>query len=396
MVFSALSLDRDRRRLWKQWDQRLFVLVSTGDYVLGVDGSVSGSLGIDGVNTVNGIRAGLDIANAHGGANGHHIGIVVRDDGSDPTRAVANVREFKSLGASAMIGFTASAPSAGAAPLAQELAIPLFAAVIASTALNPVQKYIFTSDADYTKYAAAQVDIVKQLAGTAGVPASPRIAIFNFASPAGQAWHDAILPVISKDGFQLVAQESSLPSSTDYSAQVARIAAAKPDVILDIINPTGIKALTNAMISQGMPSSTLIVGFISTTTLAFMSSLPWKNFISLTTANFPLDSTVPVLKDARTEAAYLGQDPNYLLYLNGYMQALIMVDALKRCGYPCSGAKMASALENTNLDTAGLAFGPLVLSPTSHAAITRAGFLKVDPTTNKAVAVGKPIDLAAV
>jgi ABC-type branched-subunit amino acid transport system substrate-binding protein len=367
----------------------------TGSYTIGADGALSGSFGVDGTPPINGIKAGIDSANANGGAGGHQIKLIVRDDGSDPTRAVANIREFSTIGVSAMMGFTASAPSAGAAPLAGQLQIPMLATSLANTFLHPVQPYVYTSDADYAKYAAAQVNIVKQLAGTGTVPSSPRIAVFNFATPAGQAWHDAIVPVIKADGFQLVDQEATSPASTDYGPQVARLAAAKPDAILDIINSTGITALTNAMIAAGMPSATLIVGFPSTTSLAFMKALPWKSFIAMSTANFPLNSNVQVLKDARTEAAKLGADPNVLLYLVGYMQALVVVDALKRCGYPCSATQMQAALDKTDLDTHGLSFGKLAFSSSNHAAVTTVGFLKVD-SSGSAVTVGKPIDFATI
>jgi branched-chain amino acid transport system substrate-binding protein len=365
-----------------------------GDYTIGADGALSGSFGVDGTPPINGIKAAIDSTNTSGGVNGHKIKLVVRDDASDPTRAVANVREFSTLGVSAMMGFTASAPSAGAAPLAGELKIPMLATSLANTFLHPVQPYVYTNEADYAKYAAVQVFIVKQLAGTGTLPSKPRIAIFNFATPAGQAWNAAIVPIIKSNGFQLVDQEATSPASTDYGPQVARLAAAKPDAILDIINSTAITALTNAMIAAGMPTTTLIVGFPSTTSLAFLKALKWKNFIAPSTANFPLDSSVPVLKDARDEAQKLNADPNVYLYLLGYMQGLIVVDALKRCGYPCSPNQMQAALDSTNLDTNGLAFGKLVFSPTNHSAITTVSFLKVDPTTGTAVQVGQPIDIS--
>jgi ABC-type branched-subunit amino acid transport system substrate-binding protein len=368
----------------------------SGEYTIGADGALSGSFGVDGTPPINGIKAGIDNANANGGAGGHKIKLVVRDDASDPTRAVANVREFSTIGVSAMMGFTASAPSAGAAPLAGELEIPMLATSLANTFLHPVQPYVYTNEADYAKYAAAQVYIVKQLAGKGSLPSSPRIAIFNFATPAGQAWNAAIVPIIKANGFQLVDQEATSPASTDYGPQVARLAGAKPDAILDIINSTATTALTNAMIAAGMPTTTLIVGFPSTTSLAFLKALPWKNFLAPSTANFPLESNVQVLKDARTQAQKLNADPNVYLYLLGYMQALIVVDALKRCGYPCSTKQMQSALDKTDLDSHGLAFGKLKFSPTNHSAITTVAFLKVDPGTGNAARVGEPIDISTL
>jgi hypothetical protein len=56
--------------------------------------------------------------------------------------------------------------------------------------------------------------------------------------------------------------------------------------------------------------------------------------------------------------------------VNGYVQAYVMSQALKKCGYPCSSDKLQSTLESLhNLDTKGLTFGKWVYSHSDHSGI---------------------------
>ena len=368
----------------------------SGSYTLADDESLTGPFGTQGIPVSDGIQAAVAVANAHGGVNGHKVKLIVRDDQSSAATAVTNFNEFASDNVSAVVGVTASTASSAMAPLANSDHIPLLSTDLATTLLSPPQPYIFTSDANYANYAAAQVGIVKQLAAAGKLPKTPRIAILSFSTPAGQSWAASVLPAAAKDGFPVVAQLATLPSSTNYGPQAASIASSKPNVILDIVNEAALAALVPAMQSAGVSNSTLLVGFISDTQLSFMKALGWPDFISMSPDNFPQSSHAAVLNSPRNEAKTFNVDPNQTLYLQGYAAGLIALNALARCGYPCNGQKMKKAIQTTNLNTKGLSTSNLIINTTNHAAVHSVTFLGVDPLSGKLEVVGKPISFVGL
>jgi hypothetical protein len=66
-----------------------------------------------------------------------------------------------------------------------------------------------------------------------------------------------------------------------------------------------------------------------------------------------------------------GGDPNGIFSPIGWVMGAIITDAFTRCGFPCSGSQMKTALEKLGsigtLD--GFAAGPIQLSSSNHQAI---------------------------
>jgi hypothetical protein len=65
-----------------------------------------------------------------------------------------------------------------------------------------------------------------------------------------------------------------------------------------------------------------------------------------------------------------GYDPSHPYTDEGYADAQLVFDALKRCGYPCSGTQLQSKLEQVDTNLDGLAFGPVVWSNSFHSGPT--------------------------
>lgn len=367
----------------------------TGDYQLGVTSDLTGPFKAVGVPVSDGIRTAAEGINKRGGVNGHKVILTARDDASDGAKGLANIREFAtSVKASGVLGMNSSVAASGAGPAAVELQIPIVGMGLPTSLLRPVSPYNFMVEADYDKQAAAQVTIAKQLSDAGTLPKNLRIALLWFQTPAGQAWHDQAVKTATSLGLTPVESQSVVPGAADYSAPIQRLQTAKPDAIALFMTSAGVVPAVTKMKSVGFPDSTMLIGFNSTTTASFMKSLPWTNFISLSAFKEANGGTGAIFtnlaEDAKTQGIDSLAQPNQA-FLEGYVLVQIVAEALNKCGYPCPGDKLKSALEKTSTNVGGLAFGTLVFSPTSHSAVTVVGFEKYDSAKGGLVPVGQPV-----
>ena len=79
--------------------------------------------------------------------------------------------------------------------------------------------------------------------------------------------------------------------------------------------------------------------------------------------------------------------PHYMA--EGWVSAMVLDGALRRCGWPCSKDKLAAALASLTVDTKGLRGGPIEWTGDNH--YRRATYYKVyrwDPARAAVVAAG--------
>ena len=344
----------------------------------------------------NGLKAAVDVANKNGGVDGHKIEIVVRDDASDPARGLERIREFATrVKASAVVGVNSSVVGAAAAPLVEQMKLPMIGSGLPSDLVNPVKPYVYVSKTDFESQARAKVDFVLQQIEAGEIKPNPRVATLYYSTPAGNLWHEAAEARAKEAQLNVVESQSAQITATDLSGQVARIAAAKPDVVLIFMNAPGVTTVVNQMGRIGVDENTLLIGFNATTSAPFLKELKWKNFVSLGDVRDANAGDSQTFTDMQAGAKSVDTDPNTPSFLDGYMQGLLVLEALKNCGYPCPGEKMKAALDKTSLDGGGLTWGPYRYSPTSHMPVTVVQFERWDEAQGARVAVGDPIQLGS-
>lgn len=137
--------------------------VTDTEVVIGVTHPLTGPAASWGVNISGGMKAWADHINEQGGIHGRKIKLMIKDDGYNPARAVANLQEMKNK-IFAVAGQLGSAPCNAAKDFYPENKIPLITAYgnleIYAKQPKEKQKYYFVSYPNYedeteymTKYA---------------------------------------------------------------------------------------------------------------------------------------------------------------------------------------------------------------------------------------------------
>jgi hypothetical protein len=83
-----------------------------------------------------------------------------------------------------------------------------------------------------------------------------------------------------------------------------------------------------------------------------------------------------------------------------WLMTFLMVDGLKKCGFPCSSSSLEQAVDGlgSNITYPGekIEYGSLTVSPKVHNILKTVQLYKWDSTSNAVVASGSPVDIGPV
>ncbi|MGC8837195.1 MAG: ABC transporter substrate-binding protein [Anaerolineae bacterium] len=197
--------------------------------VFGMVAPMTGDAADYGVQLETGVRLAIEEINAAGGIAGRPVDLVVCDDKCDPYEAsmcaqkmVADSRIF------AIIGHVCSSCTLAGAPIYEQAGLTVM--TVSST--NPVitkkgWKHVFRTIAHDGMQGPLMAQFAVQELG------AKRLAIMYASHDYGKGLLDATLPEIPKLGAEAVAVETYVPGvDKDFSAQLTKIAQAKPEALL--------------------------------------------------------------------------------------------------------------------------------------------------------------------
>jgi branched-chain amino acid transport system substrate-binding protein len=160
---------------------------------------------------------------------GEKIEYTVLDDGSDPTKAVANARKLASdENADVIVGSSITPSSLALVEVASEVKIPLISLAASSKIVSPMdekRRWAFKTPQNDSLMAAA---IAEHIAGT-GVK---KVGFIGFSDAYGDGWLAEIKTALDVKKIELVAVERYARADTSVTGQVLKLIAANPDVIL--------------------------------------------------------------------------------------------------------------------------------------------------------------------
>lgn len=328
---------------------------ASGTYKWGINAELSGTVSYYATGMQAGIEAYVDRVNASGGIDGHKIELVALDNAGDASRAATNATQLVTADkVNAMFGFVLSADCSAATPVGERYKVPL--ACIALAEQNP---YAYNLGADNTRAGGAVLEAAKEVTGSD----SPTAALVNTNLLTSVGFGDAAENGASAAGVDIVTRQEVDIASSDPSAQVAKIVAAKPDVVLISHSAPGFLSVLKGVRNAGLDIPFVWVD--GTSGLPSLAELTDDNVYVLSIYQF-----VDPAKASGAAADYLTDikgkiEKDDILNVNAaysapsYMTASVFGAALTECGYPCSGEQLKTILDKTTIQLPGLedAFG---------------------------------------
>ena len=322
---------------------------------IGMANALSGPASGLGVDLKAGADAFLARANAAGGVNGRRIVLVSKDDGYEPEKSAAATKALiENDKVFALFGYVGTPTSAAAVPLASRGGVPyLFPFTGAEFLRNPVNKWVFNVRASYFDETELMVERLTKDAG------AKKIALFIQDDAFGEAGKAGVNRALHKRNMKVAEEARYKRNTLDVDAGLAKIKAAAPDGVVFIGTYASLAAIVKKARAQGIKAKFMTVSFIGTAGFIRDAGADGDG-VYITQVMPSPDGGAPVVKQFLQDMK--GGPVNYSS-LEGYVDAAVLVEALKKAGPNPTRAGFLSALEGLNTDLGGLKVG---FSATSH------------------------------
>jgi branched-chain amino acid transport system substrate-binding protein len=348
--------------------------VTENSILIGSCSALDGPVSFLGRQTVLGASAYLHMVNDDGGVFGRKIQLEAFDDSYDPDKAPACFKRMTKEGVFAL-GFFVGTPTAKVyVPLAQEDKIPVVGLFTGAQMLyEPLKHEIINVRASYYDETREQVDKLWEIN-------IRKIGVIYQDDPFGKAVLDGVKLALQKHNAAPVALGTFTRGSVEISAGLKDVMAARPQAVVVVGPYASAAAIVKQAHANGWRPQFLTVSFVGTEKYIAEAGADAEGTI-ITQVMPPYDRTdYPTVAQYRKCLAKYspGEAPTFVS-LEGFVDAMVVVEGLKRAGKDLTREKFIAAIESIHDMNAGL--GPrLVLR---YSAADHKGFNSVYPTVVK-------------
>ena len=329
-------------------------------YRIGMSAAITGPQAASYAPTLDAYKAYFKRVNEAGGIHGHPVEIVAEDDRGEPARAAAAVRKF-SDGVLAIVVASVSATYRSIMTEAETAKTPLLfgGGACPKESFPPAQPLIFCSTSFGAQWDSRfAVPWIKAQAGGRKV----KLGFVAMDVPISQTEMEFAEKLAREDGLDTAPVVIVPASATDFAPFASRLKTARVDWVLswapwpvqigvfEAMKRTGWTG--DYLLYAHQPAQEELTRLKSPNLFAFGAN-------SMFTENLPIHAEIRDL--ARGVTAH---PPHYLA--EGWVSAMILDNALRRCGWPCGKEKLAGALTLVNVDTKGLRGGPFEWTTDNH------------------------------
>lgn len=348
--------------------------VTDNRILIGSCSALDGPVSFLGRQTVLGASAYLHMVNDEGGVFGRKIQLQAFDDSYDPDKAPACFKRMTKEGVFAL-GFFVGTPTAKVyVPLAQEENIPVVGLFTGAQLLyEPLKHEIINVRASYYDETREQVDKLW------GVNIR-KIGVIYQDDPFGKAVLDGVKLALQKHNAAPLALGKFERGSVEIEAGLKEVMAARPQAVVVVGPYASAAAIVKQAHATGWRTQFLTVSFVGTEKFITEAG-PDSEGTIITQVMPPYDRTdYPTVAQYRKCLAKYspGEAPTFVS-LEGFVDAMVVVEGLKRAGKDLTREKFIAAIESIHDMNVGL--GPrLVLS---YSATDHKGFDNVYATVVK-------------
>lgn len=323
--------------------------------------ALTGHAGYLGTQTLRGAMSYIRSVNEAGGVHGRTIEVDAVDDSYDPPRCLANTQEFIVSGdVFALFCYVGTPTTVKIMPMLEEAGIPLLGVFTGANALRePFNKYIINIRASYYQETEAAV---RRLVRDLGFD---RIAVFYQFDAYG---FDGLIGTelgLKQFGLEPVARGSYIRGTQDVEEGLARIKDSDAQAVVMVGTYDACARFIRRAAEEDFAPVYYTVSFVGAEELARrLRDLPEASVVMSQVVPSPVAEVAneSVLEYARLLARYFpGEVPSFV-GLEGYLNARILVEGLRRAGRDLTREGFIRAIESITDYPLGpglhISFGP--------------------------------------
>jgi len=346
--------------------------VTDKEILIGSCSTLEGPSRALGVETVAGAKAYFSLINEEGGVNGRKLKLLAYDDSYDPAKTQACFDRL--LGEKVFaLGFFVGTPTAVKyVPMAEAAKIPLVGLFTgAQTLYTPMRHWVVNVRASYYDETREQMEGVWDILGF------KKIGVIYPEDAFGATVLGGITEALKAKGAEPVKAASYERQTANVGGAIDTVRAANPDAVVVVGPPNTVAPILKQSHAKGWKPLFLTVSFVGTDELISQAGSAAEGVvITQVVPPYYLTELKGVALYRRTLSKYApAAQPNFVS-LEGFVDAMVLVDGLKRAGKEPTREGLIHGIESMHEVDLGL--GPqlkLDYSPKDHK-----GFDHVIPT----------------
>ncbi len=346
--------------------------VTDKEILIGSCSALEGPSHFLGTETVNGAKAYFGMVNESGGVDGRKLKLVAYDDSYDPAKTEACFNRLMEQKVFALGFFVGTPTAVKYIPMAESNKIPVVGLFTgAQTLYAPLRHWIVNVRASYFDETREQVD------GMWGTLGYKKIGVIYPEDAFGTAVLDGVKAALKAHDAEPVAAASYQRQTAQVGGAIDTVRAANPDAVVVVGPSNTVAPILKQSHARGWKPLFLTVSFVGTDEL-ILEAGPDAEGMVITQVMPPY-----YLTDFKTVALYRRELTKYFpsakpsfVSLEGFVDAMVLVEGLKRAGKELTRDGLVRGIESIHEFDMGL--GPqLKLNYSSKA---HKGFDHVLPT----------------
>jgi branched-chain amino acid transport system substrate-binding protein len=333
--------------------------VTGTEVLIGMSNAQTGPASGLGTKLKEGAVAYFKKVNEAGGVNGRKIKLVSYDDGYEPERAAAMTQKLITEDkVFALFGYVGTPTSSAVLPLASKAGIPYIAPFTGAEMLrNPVNKIVFNVRASYFDETEGMVEHLTKDLGI------KKIGVFIQDDAYGNAGKAGVVRALMKNNMALAGEGKFKRNTVEIDSALAALKEAQPEAVVMVGTYAACAAFVKKAKASGFNPKFLNVSFVGTSDFIREVGADGDGVYITQVVPSPEDATVPLVKQYQADMKAAGSPDADYTSLEGYLDAVVLVEAMRKAGPDLTRASLLTAFENLQTVVGGV---KVEYSPKNH------------------------------
>jgi ABC-type branched-subunit amino acid transport system substrate-binding protein len=354
--------------------------VTEKEVVIGSCSALEGPSSALGRQTVAGAKAYFSLVNDEGGVHGRKLHLISYDDSYDPTRTQACFDKLQADKVFALGFFVGTPTAVKYLPLAEEGKIPLVGLFTgAQTLYTPLRHWVINVRASYYDETREQIDGMWDALGY------KKIGVIYPDDAFGAAVLDGVKEALKAHGAEPVAVASYERQTAKVDTAISSVRGASPQAVVVVGPPNTVTPIVKHAHAVGWKPLFLTVSFVGTEELITEAGDDADGMVvTQVVPPYYLTDLKTVALYRRALAQYAPAERPTFVSLEGFVDAMVLVEGLKRAGKELTRDALIRGIESVHQLDIGL--GPQL--KLDYSAKDHKGFDHVIPTVIRS---GRPV-----
>lgn len=352
--------------------------VAGNTVTIGMVNALTGPASALGTGMKAGTLAYFKRINAAGGVHGRTIKVISYDDGYEPKKTVEMtgklLYEDKVF---ALFGYVGTPTSTAIMPVVNKEKMIYWGPFTGAEFLrNPVNRYIFNIRGSYFDEAEMQVKYLTEKLG------KKKIGMLIQNDAYGLAVKGGVVKALKSRDMTLAGEATFERNTENIDAGLAALKAANPEAVIMVGTYKAMAAFIRKARAQAFNPVFLNVSFVGTAALVRELAGAGEGVIITQVMPSPHDASLPLVQQYQKDMKTAGSTELDYTDLEGYIDAVVFVETLKKAGANLTRESFISAAEGLNVNSGGLSFS---FTPSNHQAMSKVYLTRI--SGNKVVPV---------